>query len=86
MHLTPMSEPEIKINNASVVVSHSKVVIQVDGSIVVITDQSAARLIFDSMNAMLMAKLNNATGTEQVGRSITEKDWLNASEWAPLRR
>lgn len=86
MRLTPISEPEIKINNASVVVSHSKVVIQVDGSIVVITDQSAARLIFDSMSAMLTAKLNNATDTAQAGLSITEEDWLNASEWAPLRR
>lgn len=80
MHLTPMSEEEIKINHASVVVSRSKVVISVDNSIVVITDQSAARLIFDSMKTMLTVKLNNATDTVPEGPSITEEDWLRASE------
>ena len=73
----PMSEEEIKIANASVVVSHSKVVIQAEGSIVVITDQSAARLIFDSMSAMLTAKINSAIDMEQVERSITE--WASSS-------
>lgn len=86
MHLTPISEEEIKINHASVVVSRSKVVISVDNSIVVITDQLAARLIFDSMNAMLTAKLNNATVTVREELSITEKDWLRESalgRWKP---